>query len=116
MFKVDTNNRHRRIEMDQIATVQIRNGEIRPHGERQLSNEDLSAIHDWLDERRDTIAAREIDDIMRTVDHLNYTAHWVQTTAEDAHLEMITDSLLMAMHDLRTLLVRKKAERLMRED
>lgn len=116
VFKVDTQNRHRRIEMDQIAVVNIRNGDVKPHGDRELSNADMNAIQTWMDERRETLAARDIDDILRAVDHLNYTAHWVQTRAEDNQLEMVTDSLLMAMHDLRTLLVRKKAERMMREE
>ncbi|MBV7378214.1 hypothetical protein [Maritimibacter dapengensis] len=116
VFKVDTQNRHRRIEMDQIAVVNIRNGDVKPHGDRELSNADMNAIQTWMDERRETLAARDIDDILRTVDHLNHTAHWVQTRAEDSQLEMVTDSLLMAMHDLRSVLVRKKADRLLRED
>jgi hypothetical protein len=116
VFKVDTQNRHRRIEMDQIAVVNTKNGDIKPHGDRSLSNQDMAAISDWLAERQELLAARQIDDILRAVDTLNYTAHWVQKDADDTQLEMVTDSLLMAMHDLRTLLVRKKAERLMRED
>ena len=35
-----------------------------------------------------------------------------QTKATDDQLEAITDALLLAMHDLRTVLVRKKADRL----
>ena len=31
VFRVDTENRQRRIDMDQIATVNIRKGEIKPH-------------------------------------------------------------------------------------
>lgn len=116
VFRVDTQNRHRRIEMDQIAVVNTRNGEVRPHGDRELSNQDMAAIADWLTERQEMLAEREIDDILRSVDTLNHTAHWVQTRAEDHQLEQVTDALLMAMHDLRTLLVRKKAERLMRND
>ncbi|MEC7763871.1 MAG: hypothetical protein VX874_18355 [Pseudomonadota bacterium] len=116
VFKVDTQNRHRRIEMDQIAVVNTKNGEIKAHGDRTLSNQDMAAISDWLDERQELLSARQVDDILRVVDTLNHTAHWVQKDAEDHQLEMVTDSLLMAMHDLRTLLVRKKAERLMRED
>jgi hypothetical protein len=38
----------------------------------------------------------------------------VQTKAADAALEEVTDTLLLAMHDLRSVLVRKKAERLMK--
>ncbi|MBV7410301.1 hypothetical protein [Maritimibacter sp. DP1N21-5] len=116
VFKVDTQNRHRRIEMDQIAVVNTRNGEVKPHGDRTLSNADMAAIEDWLADRKALLAARDIDDILRAVDHLNYTAHWVQTRAEEDQLDMVTDSLLLAMHDLRTLLVRKKAERLMKGD
>ncbi|MZR14168.1 hypothetical protein GQE99_14185 [Maritimibacter sp. DP07] len=116
VFKVDTQNRHRRIEMDQIAVVNTRTGEIKPNGERTLSNQDMAAISDWLDERQELLDARQIDDILRTVDSLNHTANWVQKDAEDHQLDMVTDSLLMAMHDLRTLLVRKKAERMMREE
>jgi len=58
------------------------------------------------------LAQRDIDDILRTVDHLNLTTHWAQSRATDAQLEAVTDALLLAMHDLRSLLVRKKAERL----
>ncbi|WP_296761681.1 hypothetical protein [Sediminimonas sp.] len=112
VFRVDSENRQRRIEMDQIAVVNIRNGEIKPHGERQLDATDLEAIHDWMEERRLTLAERQIDDIHRAVDHLNMTAHWAQTRATDAQLEEITDALLLAMHDLRSVLIRKKAERM----
>jgi hypothetical protein len=40
----------------------------------------------------------------------------VQSRATDAQLDEVTDTLLLAMHDLRTVLVRKKAERLMAGD
>lgn len=44
VFRVDTENRQRRIEMDQIASVNIRNGEIKPQGERSLTQTDIDAI------------------------------------------------------------------------
>ncbi|TDE41180.1 hypothetical protein [Antarcticimicrobium sediminis] len=115
VFRVDTENRDRRIEMDQIATINIRNGDIKPHGERLLSEADLERIKAWMAERAEVLARRDIDDILRSVDHLNLTAHWAQTRASAAQLEAVTDSLLLAMHDLRTVLVRKKAERLMQD-
>lgn len=116
VFRVDTENRHRRIELDQIAVVNIKNGDVKPHGERELSPADQAAIDQWIDDRMTTLAARDVDDILRTVDHLNLTTHWVQQRAEEAQLEMVTDALLLAMHDLRSVLVRKKAERLMARD
>jgi len=115
VFRVDTENRQRRIEMDQIAVVNIRNGEIKPHGGRVLSEADMQAITEWMDQRRAVLARREIDDIHRAVDHLNGVAQWVQSRATDEELDEVTDTLLLTMHDLRSVLVRKKAERLMRD-
>ena len=114
VFRVDTENRQRRIEMDQIATVNVRNGEVKPHGDRRLSEEDMAAITAWMAERNALLMARDVDDILRTVDHLNLTTHWVQSRATEAQLDSVTDTLLLAMHDLRTVLVRKKADRLMK--
>lgn len=113
VFRVSTENRQRRIEMQEIAVVNIRNGNIRPHGETALDPADLSVIEDWMAERRAVLAERDIDDIHRAVDHLNLTTHWAQTRATDADLEDVTDRLLLAMHDLRTVLVRKKADRIL---
>ncbi len=114
VFRVDTENRQQRIEMDPIAIVNIRNGEVRPQGDRVLSAEDMAAINDWIEDRRAMLARRDIDDIHRTIDHLNLTAHWANSRATDAELEEITDRLLLAMHDLRGVLVRKKADRVIK--
>ena len=114
VFRVDTENRQRRIEMDQIALVNVRNGEIKAHGERKLTPADMGVIREWLANRQALLARRDIDDIHRAVDYLNLTAQWVQSKASDEQLEDVTDPLLLAMHDLRTVLVRKKAERSMK--
>ena len=115
VFRVDTENRQRRIEMHQIAVVNIRNGEIKPHGGRELTPEDLAAIKQWMEERNRLLAYRDIDDIHRAVDYLNTTTQWAQSKATDEQLEAVTDALLLAMHDLRTTLVRKKSERLLQD-
>ena len=112
VFRLDTENRQRRIEMDQIAVVNIRNGEVKPHALHRLTEADEAAIARWIEDRRQTLAAREIDDIHRAVDHLNLTTQWVQSRATDDQLDAVTDDLLLAMHDLRSTLVRKKADRM----
>jgi hypothetical protein len=112
VFRVDTENRQRRIELEPIAVANLRNGEIKPQGDRKLTPDEIGHIKAWMAERAAVLARRDVDDIHRAVDHLNLTAHWVQTRASDAQLEDVTDALLLAMHDLRTVLVRKKAERL----
>ncbi|MET4128307.1 hypothetical protein [Roseovarius sp. MBR-6] len=115
VFRVDTENRQRRIDMEQIASVNIRKLEVKPHGERELTPEDMAAIESWMAERLRLLEHRDIDDILRAVDYLNTTTHWVQSKATDAQLEQVTDALLLAMHDLRTVLVRKKADRLLKD-
>ncbi|NEX45805.1 DNA cytosine methyltransferase [Pseudotabrizicola algicola] len=115
VFRVDTENRQRRIEMEEIAVANVRNGNIKPHGERKLTPEETALITDWIARRSEVLAQRDVDDIHRAVDHLNLVTHWAQSRASEAQLEEVTDSLLLAMHDLRTVLVRKKAERLMKE-
>jgi hypothetical protein len=114
VFRVDTENRQRRIEMVELATVNVKNGNIKPHGDTVLSPAELQVIRDWMARRAALLAARDIDDIHRAVDYLNLTTQWVQSKASDDQLEAVTDDLLLAMHDLRSVLVRRKADRLAR--
>ena len=112
VFRISTENRQRRIEMDEIAIVNVRSGNIKPQAE--LTDADMAAIANWLSARQALLAEREVDDILRAVDHLNLTTQWAQSRATEDQLDAVTDTLLMAMHDLRTVLVRKKADRLTR--
>ena len=116
VFRVDTENRQRRIDMEEIATVNVKNGNIKPHGDRKLSAEEQVVIRDWIAARQDLLAERDVDDILRAVDHMNLTTQWVQARATEDQLEEITDVLLLAMHDLRSVLVRKKADRLIKAE
>ncbi len=108
VFRIDTENRQRRIEMDQIASVNVKNGEVKPNGERVLSDTDMAAISDWMAARKTVLTERDMDNIRRTVEQLNLTTHWANSRASAAQLEEISDDLLLAMHDLRSVLVRKK--------
>ena len=115
IFRVDTNNRQRRLELLQIATVNIRNGSVKPQGDRIPTAAERNEIDAWTVERRKLLAARKVDDIKRTTDHLNETAQWVQSDATDDQIDQFSDELLMAMHDLRTVLVRKKSNILLKK-
>jgi len=116
VYRVDTENRQRRIEMTEIAVLNIKNGRIKPHGDHVLTAEESKVIATWMGEREALLTQRDLDDIHRTIDHLNLTAQWAQSRASDEALEDVTDRLLIAMHDLRSVLVRKKADRLMKAD
>ena len=115
VFKLDTENRQRRWDMEEIAVVNVKNGSIKPHGDRALSPAETALITSWIAERREVLASRDIDDILRTVDHLNLTTQWAQTRASEEQLDLVANHLLLAMHDLCTVLVRKRSENLRRQ-
>ena len=111
VFRVVNDSRLRRLDMKEIAVINTRNGQIKPHGNNELSDDAREVINDWMAERREVLAARDIDDIYRAVDYLNLTSQWAHSTATDEQLEEVSTALLLAMHDLRSVLVRKKADR-----
>lgn len=113
VFRLETDARNNRLELVAIAVANIRNGQIRPQGGRSLAEAEEAAIRNWMTEREAALAARRVDDIHRAIDHLNLVAAWAQQGASDDDLEAFTDPLLLAMHDLRSVLVRRKADRLM---
>ncbi|MBW7922722.1 MAG: hypothetical protein H3C51_11555 [Rubellimicrobium sp.] len=111
VFRLDSANRERRLDLVPLASVNLNNGQIRPQGEREPTEAEREEIARWMEDRRAALATRTLDDIRRAVDHLNLVAGWAQARATDAELDAVTDPLLLAMHDLRTVLVRRRAER-----
>lgn len=112
VFRVASEGRAGRIEMEPIAFANLRSGEIRPQGDRSITEDEVFRIRAWMKARAEVQARRDADEIYRAVEQINLTAHWAQAKASNEELEAVTDALLMAMHDLRSVLVRKKAERL----
>lgn len=112
VFRVDTENRQKRLELIQIAVINVRNGNVKPQGDEIPTAAERNEIDAWIVSRRKILAARKVDDIKRTTDYLNDTAHWINSDATDGQIDEFADDLLMAMHDLRTVLVRKKSNAL----
>jgi len=110
VYAVDTEDRLSRLEMRQIAIVNARNGEIKPHGSHDLTEADRAAIDLWLSDRRATLNRRERATGWDTVEQLGLTAQWIQSKATDEEIAAVGDTLLMAMHDLRSVIVRKKSD------
>lgn len=115
VYRVDAENRQRRLDMQQIAVVNVRNGDVKPQGDQIPTAAERNEIDAWVVERRRVVEERRIDDLLRTTDHLNLTAQWVQTKATDEQIDMFADDLLMAMHDLRSVIVRRKADGLIKK-
>ena len=73
-FKVKTENRQGRLDSEQIAVINIRNGDVKPHGTYSQTQGEEQLIQDWVTQRKDLLARCEIYDMLRTVGHLNLTA------------------------------------------
>lgn len=114
VFKLDSDPHHRRMEMEEIATLNIRNGSVKPHGERPLRPEEQAAITAWMTTRQAQLQAREIDQAQLLIEEINLLTHWLQSKAEPAQIEALCDPLLLAMHDLRSTLIRKRSEALLK--
>ena len=112
VFRMDSDARNGRIDMTQIATVNLKSGDFKATGDKVLSEADQDAIQTWIADRMESQPWRRLDKVMQTIEEINQTAHWVQTEASDKDLEGVTDALFLAMHDLRQVLVRKTADRM----
>ena len=116
VFKIENDPRQRRLDFEEIASLNIRNGAIKPHGNHTLSDQDLAAITAWISTRQSALALRESSLGADVIEQLNLLTQHLQSKASDAEIEALSDPLLFAMHDLRSLLIRKKAERLTKTD
>lgn len=111
LFRIVEDPRVRRMDMQRVAGINVYNGQVTPNDGHTITEAERALIASWIKERRAVLKTRQMDDIHRAVDHLNLTAHWAQFQATPDELEAISDTLLMAMHDLRDVLVRKRAQR-----
>ena len=89
VFRVGTENRQRRIELEEIAVVNVKNGNVKPHGDTDLTKADLTAIADWLAARQAQLSAREVDDILRT----QVSKYLVRRSVEKAGVSVPTSRL-----------------------
>ncbi|MEM0976645.1 MAG: hypothetical protein AAGJ34_03825 [Pseudomonadota bacterium] len=112
VFRIDTRNKSNRLEMHPIASIAIRKGEYRPHGDAEISDNEAKEIEEWIAERQRHLKARADSAIDQLIDDIKSAAHWLTSQATDEEAEEISEELLLAMHDLRSTLVRKKANAL----
>jgi len=115
VFRIDTENRQKRLELQPIANVNLNKGDFNPNPETPPTKEEAQQIYSWINKRRAVVTARHLDDVTRLIDTLNSTAQWLQAKATAEELDIFADDLLLSMHDLRSVIVRKKAAQLMRD-
>ncbi|MEL6677109.1 MAG: hypothetical protein AAFQ51_00305 [Pseudomonadota bacterium] len=116
VYRIDTENRHRRLDMIQIAVVTVRNGEIKPHGQQVPTEAERAEMLAWIEARRALLARREREDIDLLIEALHKGAQWAQAKASDEDIRAKSPALFMAMHDLRDTLVRRNGDLLKGDD
>lgn len=110
LFRVDGENRQRRLDLQPVAVLNLNTGDLRPQGKAEVTEADRAAAASWLAARREREARREMDEGFALADRLGQAAHWAGR-APDAALAASTETLLLAIHDLRSVLVKRMAER-----
>lgn len=102
VFRMDVENRQRRLDLVPIAVV-TNKGEIRPQKRTPPSEDELAQIALWVASRTETPPTG----IAATIRELNLLAGWLQKDASEDEVRASSDALLMAMHDLRGVIVRR---------
>lgn len=101
---------HARMDFQQIAILK-QNGEVKPTGKQQPTECELVEISEWNEARNNGQKARDAERIDRLVGDMNAVAQWIQSNADDKQISETAQPILMAMHDLRSTLVRRMAGR-----
>lgn len=111
LLKVVEEPRLRRSRLHRIAGIDTATGDVRVADGHELTEGEQALIADYLAHGNglDGRAAKAVSDI-------GHIAHWAQFRASPDELAAATEELLLAMQDLREVLVRKAARRPQRRD
>lgn len=109
VFRINDETRQRRLDLQPVAEANVRNGDIKLRKDVTLSEAERDEITAWLDARKSTLQAREIEQARLTIEHLNAAANWISGKPDEAAADEMSEDLLMAMHDLRAAIVRFKS-------
>jgi hypothetical protein len=106
MLRIAYDSRLRRSEMHRVAGINAKTGAIDVTTGHDLTDAERALIDDWLAQGNGLEG-----DAAKMVEQIGHIAHWAQFRANPAELAAATDDLLLAMQDLREVLVRKAAQR-----
>ena len=106
LLKIVHDPRLRRSRLHRIAGINTATGDVRVTEGHLLTDAESALIADYLAQgnRLNGRAARAVAEI-------GHIAHWAQFRATPDELAAATEDLLLAMQDLREVLVRKAARR-----
>ena len=109
VFRMEVANRQRRIELNQVAAISA-SGEVTPHRRRPASDAEMAEAAAWW---RDWCARRDagrLTETERFMAELNGFTDWMAREAPDDEVAGLSDPLLLALLDLRQVVVRRLSE------
>lgn len=111
LLRIVYDPRLRRSEMHRIAGINRASGAVDVTAGHDLTDDERALIDTWLANSNGLGG-----DSAKAVEQIGHIAHWAQFRANPTELAAATDDLLLAMQDLREVLVRKAAQRAAKPD
>ncbi|CUX79685.1 MAG: hypothetical protein HLUCCA05_08900 [Roseibaca calidilacus] len=106
LLRIAYDARLRRSEMHRIAGINRATGAVNVADGHELTDPERALIDAWLASGNGMQG-----DAAKAAEQIGHIAHWAQFKASPAELAAATEELLLAMQDLREVLVRKAAQR-----
>lgn len=111
MLRITHDARLRRSEMHRIAGVNRASGEVNVADGHDLTDHERALIDTWLTDGNGLAG-----EAAKAAAQIGHIAHWAQFKASPEELSAATEDLLLAMQDLREVLVRKASQRAKKTD
>lgn len=106
LLRIDYDARLRRSQMTRICGIDLATGAVLPSDAPRLTAEEHALVAEWL-ASGNGLSGRAA----QAVTQIGHIAHWAQFLAQPDDLDAATDEILLALQDLREVLVRKAAAR-----
>jgi hypothetical protein len=106
LLRIDHDPRLRRSRMSRVAGIDLSARAVLPSDAPNLTDEEAALIRDWLD-KGNGLSGKGAE----AVAQIGHIAHWAHFIARPDELAQATEELLLAMQDLREVLVNKAAQR-----
>ena len=106
VFRMEVANRQRRIELNQIASI-AKTGDIIPHKRRPPTEAETAEMSAWWTKYKAREDAEALDGTEAFQIEINRFTEYMQKGASDEEVNAQSDALLMALLDLRQVVVRR---------
>jgi len=112
VHRIVTDERLNRLNMVRIATINMNLQFWNVDGGMVLDDADEAAINDWITKRRGMAGIIDEHNVRQIIEKMNSTADWFENMAGKEEVLSTSQPLLLAIYDLRSVIVKRKADAL----